>query len=87
MVPSPFTFRNPSVAPPRRVRAGLAPGIRQLHPSHTALLMNELHDASQGLRLPAGSLWFDRHQVLPLNLGRGEKPEHVWGAIVFGQLL
>jgi macrolide transport system ATP-binding/permease protein len=24
------------------------------------------------------------HQVLPLNLGRGEKPERVWGAIVSG---
>src|ERR1700675_3483895 len=46
IVPTPVTFRNPSVTSPRCVRAGLAPGMRQLHPSHTALLMNELHDAS-----------------------------------------
>src|SRR5260370_35351733 len=48
IAPTPFTFRNASVASPRCVRPGLAPGIRQLPPTTTPCLMNELHETSHG---------------------------------------
>src|ERR1700682_6220410 len=47
ILPTPFTFGRRSVVCPRRVSAGLATGMRQLHPSHAALLMNKPHDSSQ----------------------------------------
>jgi len=40
VVPPPITFGDLSVAFPRPVGAGLATGMRQLHPSHAALLMS-----------------------------------------------
>src|SRR5258708_3575757 len=49
IVPTPFTFGDRSMACPRRVRAGLAAGMRQLHPGHAALLMNKPRDSSQRL--------------------------------------
>src|SRR5467141_4073618 len=51
VVPTAFAFGNSPVAFPRRVRAGLAAGMRQLHPSHAALLMNKPHDPSQRLNV------------------------------------
>src|SRR5580692_10040875 len=51
VVPPAFTFGNLSVTFPRRVRAGFAPGMRQLHPSHATLLMNKPHDPSQRLNV------------------------------------
>src|SRR6267378_6093576 len=47
IVPPSTTFGDRSVACPRPVGAGLATGMRQLHPSHAALLMNKPDDASQ----------------------------------------
>src|SRR5260370_41960734 len=46
ILPTPFTVGHRSVACPRRVRAGLAAGMRQLNPSHAALLLNKPHDSS-----------------------------------------
>src|ERR1700736_1476766 len=43
ILPTPFTFGHRSVACPRHVSAGLAAGMRQLYPSHAALLMNKPH--------------------------------------------
>src|SRR6266478_1483417 len=51
IIPTPFIFGNHSVAPPRCVSAGLATGMRQLHPSHAALLMNKPDDSSQRLNV------------------------------------
>src|SRR3984893_1406921 len=51
ILPTAFTFGNRSVANPRRVSARLAAGMRQLHPSHAALLMNKPHDSSQRLNV------------------------------------
>src|SRR5882762_3419123 len=51
IVPTTFTFGNRSVACPRRVSAGLATGMRQLHPSHAALLMNKPDDSSQRINV------------------------------------
>src|SRR5882672_7614297 len=51
IAPTPFTFGNPSMPCRRRVSAGLATGMRQLHPSHTALLMNKPDDSSQWLNV------------------------------------
>src|SRR6266403_1959534 len=47
IAPTPFALRNRSVACPRRVSARLATGMRQLHPSHAAFLMNKPDDSSQ----------------------------------------
>src|SRR5260370_10210731 len=49
IAPTPFTFGNPSMPCRRRVSAGLATGMRQLHPSQAALLMNKPDDSSQRL--------------------------------------
>jgi hypothetical protein len=35
----------------RRVRAGFAPGMRQLHPGRATLLMNKPHDPGQRLNV------------------------------------
>src|SRR5260370_1946368 len=51
IVPSPFTFGDRSAACPWPVGAGLATGMRQLHPSHAALLMNKPDDSSQRLNV------------------------------------
>src|SRR5260370_3848507 len=47
ILPTPFTFGHRSVACPRRVGAGLATGMRQLHPSHAALRLNKPQDSRQ----------------------------------------
>src|SRR5258707_15031064 len=49
IVPTPLTSGDRPMACPRRVSAGLATGIRQLHPRHAALLMNKPDDSSQRL--------------------------------------
>ncbi len=49
ILPTPITFGHHCVACPRPVGASLATGMRQLHPSHTALLMNKPDDSSQRL--------------------------------------
>src|SRR6266850_5927837 len=51
IAPTPFTFGNPAVPFRRRVSAGLATGMRQLHPSYAALLMNKPDDSSQRLNV------------------------------------
>src|SRR5258708_29716997 len=51
IVPTPFTFGDRSMACPPRVRAGLAPGMRQLHPGPAALLMHQPRDSIQRLAL------------------------------------
>src|SRR6267154_1512644 len=51
IIPASITFGNGSVACPRRVSAGLATGMRQLHPSDAALLMNKPHDSGQRLNM------------------------------------
>src|SRR6267142_2639745 len=51
IIPASITFGNRSVACPRRVSAGLATGMRQLHPSHAALLMNKPDDSSQRINV------------------------------------
>src|SRR6266436_1085570 len=50
-IPPSTTFGDRSVACPRPVGAGLATGMRQLHPSHAALLMNKPDDSSQRLNV------------------------------------
>src|SRR5271167_4017214 len=47
VLPAPGVFGNRSVAFPWPVGTGLAPGMRQLHPSYTALLMNKPDDPGQ----------------------------------------
>src|SRR3981189_1220883 len=47
ILPTPFTFGHRCMACPRRVSAGLAAGMRQLHPSHATLLMNKPNDSGQ----------------------------------------
>src|ERR1700704_5179706 len=49
IVPASLTFGDRPMACPRPVSAGLATGMRQLHPSHTALLMNKPDDSSEWL--------------------------------------
>src|SRR5258705_3139013 len=51
IAPTPFTFGNPSMPCRRRVSAGLATGMGQLHPSYAALLMNKPNDSSQRLNV------------------------------------
>src|SRR6266849_6610415 len=51
ILPTPITFGHHSVACPRPVSAGLATGMRQLHPSHAALLMNKPDESSQRLNV------------------------------------
>src|SRR5258705_710261 len=51
IAPTPFTLGNPSMPCRRRVSAGLATGMRQLHPSYAALLMNKPDDSSQRLHV------------------------------------
>src|SRR5882762_1652035 len=51
IIPAAITFGNGSVACPRRVSAGLATGMRQLHPSDAALIVNKPHDSSQWLNV------------------------------------
>src|SRR6185369_15192762 len=51
IVPASFALRDRSVAFPRSIGAGLATGMRQLHPGHTALLRNKPDDASQRLNV------------------------------------
>src|SRR6267378_3190915 len=51
IVPPSTTFGDRSVACPRPVGAGLATGMRQLHPSHAALLMNKPDDSSQRINV------------------------------------
>src|SRR4029077_12796040 len=52
ILPTPFVFRNRSLAFPRPVGTGLASSMRQLHTGYTALLMNETDDSSQGFNVP-----------------------------------
>src|ERR1700692_2971054 len=51
IVPPSITFGDHSLACPWPVSASLATGMRQLHPSHTALLMNKPDDSSQRLNV------------------------------------
>src|SRR5260370_21242226 len=51
IAPTSFIFGNSSMPCCRRVSAGLATGMRQLHPSHAALLMNKPDDPSQRLNV------------------------------------
>src|SRR5712664_749625 len=68
IAPPAFTFGNLPVACPWRVRAALAAGMRQLHPSHAALLVNKPHDASQRLNV----IVFPAAQVLRTNPAFGK---------------
>src|SRR5260370_32477324 len=63
IVPTAFTFGNCSVARPWRVRAAFTAGMRQLHPSHAALLVDKPHDASHRLNVSV----FPDAQVLRTN--------------------
>src|SRR5262245_56511316 len=47
--PTAFALRNRAIAFPWPARARLATGVRQLHPSNTALLVNEMNDALERL--------------------------------------
>src|SRR5229473_2068500 len=51
IVPASIIFGDHSLTCPRPVSAGLATGVRQLHPSHAALLMNKPGDSSQRLNV------------------------------------
>src|SRR5882762_6141236 len=47
LLPSPCMFGNRSVTCPRRVRAGFAASVRQLHAGDAALRMNEPDDPGE----------------------------------------
>src|SRR3981081_4229963 len=51
VLPTPLTLGDRPMPCPRRVSAGFATGMRQLHPSHAALLMNKADDARQRLNV------------------------------------
>jgi len=51
ILPTAITFGNRSVACPRRVGAALATGMRQLHASNAALLVNKPHHPRQRLNV------------------------------------
>src|ERR1700730_11008600 len=52
ILPAPFVFGNRSLPFPWPIGTGLASGMRQLHAGDTALLMNEIDDASERFNVP-----------------------------------